>query len=85
MEDEDNFGIHCHFDVHMGGTLDVSVLNNSLHTLRTKLGGDHWLRYDSSASYILPNGGLAGMIWTYVASLVGFGAATLSMAEMASR
>nr|POF04539.1 putative amino-acid permease pb24d3.02c [Quercus suber] len=37
-----------------------------------------------TASYILPNGGLAGMVWMYVVSLTGFSFAILSMAEMAS-
>ncbi|KAJ8605050.1 hypothetical protein MRB53_041562 [Persea americana] len=37
-----------------------------------------------TASYILPNGGLAGMIWMYLVSLVGFSTVILSMAEMAS-
>ncbi|QIX02550.1 hypothetical protein AMS68_008067 [Peltaster fructicola] len=37
-----------------------------------------------TASYILPNGGLAGMVWMYLISLFGFGTAILSMAEMAS-
>ncbi len=38
----------------------------------------------STASYILPNGGLAGMVWMYVVTLFGFSLAILSMAEMAS-
>jgi choline transport protein len=37
-----------------------------------------------AASYILPNGGRAGMIWMYVVCLAGFSMAILSMAEMAS-
>ncbi|TKA70810.1 hypothetical protein B0A55_07428 [Friedmanniomyces simplex] len=37
-----------------------------------------------TASYILPNGGLAGMVWMYLVSLCGFAFAILSMAEMAS-
>ncbi|KAK5165237.1 uncharacterized protein LTR77_009335 [Saxophila tyrrhenica] len=37
-----------------------------------------------TASYILPNGGRAGMVWMYVICLFGFGLAILSMAEMAS-
>jgi choline transport protein len=37
-----------------------------------------------TASYILPNGGRAGMIWMYVVCLAGFGLAILSMAEMSS-
>lgn len=37
-----------------------------------------------TANYILPNGGLAGMVWMYVVCLFGFGFAILSMAEMAS-
>ncbi len=37
-----------------------------------------------TASYILPNGGLAGMVWMYVVCVVGFGFSILSMAEMAS-
>lgn len=37
-----------------------------------------------TASYILPNGGRAGMVWMYVVCLGGFGMAILSMAEMAS-
>ena len=43
-----------------------------------------WEAIMSSASYILPNGGPAGLIWMYVVSIFGFGAAILSMAEMAS-
>ncbi len=43
-----------------------------------------WEATLSSASYVLPNGGLPALIWTYVFSLFGFGAAILSMAEMAS-
>lgn len=39
---------------------------------------------NSTASYILPNGGLAGMVWMYLVSLFGFSFAILSMAEMAS-
>ena len=39
---------------------------------------------NSTASYILPNGGLAGMVWMYLVSLFGFSLAILSMAEMAS-
>ena len=39
---------------------------------------------NSTASYILPNGGLAGMVWMYLVSLFGFSFAFLSMAEMAS-
>lgn len=38
----------------------------------------------SSVSYILPNGGLPAMIYIYIVTLFGFGAANLSMAEMAS-
>jgi len=38
----------------------------------------------STASYILPNGGLAGMVWMYVVVLFGFSFAILSMSEMAS-
>ncbi|KAK5136332.1 hypothetical protein LTR08_003705 [Meristemomyces frigidus] len=37
-----------------------------------------------TASYILPNGGLAGMVWMYTVSLFGFSFSILSMAEMAS-
>ena len=37
-----------------------------------------------AVSYILPNGGLAGMVWMYVVCLGGFSFAILSMAEMAS-
>lgn len=40
--------------------------------------------YCSTASYTLPNGGLAGMVWMYLVSLFGFSFAILSMAEMAS-
>ena len=44
-----------------------------------------WLKqYHSTASYILPNGGLAGMVWMYLVSLFGFSFAILSMAEMSS-
>ena len=38
----------------------------------------------NATSYSLPNGGLPAMIWMYVVSLVGMGAAVVSMAEMAS-
>jgi choline transport protein len=43
-----------------------------------------WEATLASASYVLPNGGKPALIWTYVFSLFGFGAAILSMAEMAS-
>lgn len=43
-----------------------------------------WEAIFSSASYILPNGGPAALIWMYLISWFGFGAAILSMAEMAS-
>ncbi|KAK4499303.1 hypothetical protein PRZ48_009816 [Zasmidium cellare] len=43
-----------------------------------------WASVLSSASYILPNGGRPAMIWIYIVTLFGFGAAILSMAEMAS-
>jgi len=43
-----------------------------------------WEAIFSSASYILPNGGPAALIWMYLVSWFGFGAAILSMAEMAS-
>jgi len=43
-----------------------------------------WEAVFSSASYVLPNGGTAGMVWMYITTLFGFGAAILSMAEMAS-
>ncbi|USW54167.1 Putative amino acid/polyamine transporter I [Septoria linicola] len=43
-----------------------------------------WASVLSSASYVLPNGGLPAMIWIYVVTLFGFGCAILSMAEMAS-
>ena len=38
----------------------------------------------SVAGYALPNGGRPALIWPYVVSVFGFGAAILSMAEMAS-
>ena len=37
-----------------------------------------------TAGYGLTNGGLAGLVWMYLITVVGFGAAILSMAEMAS-
>ncbi|EGP88117.1 unnamed protein product [Zymoseptoria tritici ST99CH_1A5] len=43
-----------------------------------------WASVLSGVSYALPNGGLPALIYNYVATLVGFGAAILSMAEMAS-
>lgn len=42
------------------------------------------LPFRSTASYILPNGGYAGLVWMYVVAVFGFGLAILSMAEMAS-
>lgn len=43
-----------------------------------------WASVLSSASYVLPNGGLPAMIWMYLVTLVGFGCAIFCMAEMAS-
>ena len=43
-----------------------------------------WEAVLAAASYALPNGGRPALIWTYVFSIFGFGAAILSMAEMAS-
>ncbi|KAK4546375.1 hypothetical protein LTR36_002052 [Oleoguttula mirabilis] len=43
-----------------------------------------WEAVLSAASYALPNGGRPALIWTFVFSMFGFGAAILSMAEMAS-
>ena len=39
---------------------------------------------NSTANYGLINGGLGGMIWTYLGTVTGFAAAILAMAEMAS-
>ena len=43
-----------------------------------------WEAVMVASSYALPNGGRAALIWTYILSVFGFGAAILSMAEMAS-
>jgi choline transport protein len=43
-----------------------------------------WEAMLNSTSYSIPNGGLPAMIWMYVVSLFGMGAAVVSMAEMAS-
>ena len=43
-----------------------------------------WEAIFSTASYVLPNGGLPALIWMYVVTVFGFGAAIFSMAEMAS-
>jgi len=43
-----------------------------------------WEAVFNSASYVLINGGLAGMVWMYMVTFFGFGAAILAMAEMAS-
>jgi choline transport protein len=43
-----------------------------------------WEAMLNATSYSIPNGGLPAMIWMYVVSLVGMGAAVVSMAEMAS-
>jgi len=43
-----------------------------------------WEAVFNSASYVLINGGLAGMVWMYIVTFIGFGAAILAMAEMAS-
>lgn len=43
-----------------------------------------WEAMLNATSYSLPNGGLPAMIWMYVVSLFGMGAAIVSMAEMAS-
>jgi hypothetical protein len=43
-----------------------------------------WEAVFNSASYVIINGGLAGMVWMYIVTFVGFGAAILAMAEMAS-
>lgn len=43
-----------------------------------------WEAVFNSVSYSLPNGGLPSMIYMYLVSFFGFGAAILSMAEMAS-
>lgn len=43
-----------------------------------------WEAVLAAASYALPNGGRPALIWTYFFSMFGFGAAILSMAEMAS-
>ena len=43
-----------------------------------------WEAVLAAASYALPNGGRPAVIWTFVFSLFGFGAAIFSMAEMAS-
>lgn len=43
-----------------------------------------WEAIMAASSYALPNGGRPALIWTYIVSLFGFGAAILSMAEMAS-
>lgn len=43
-----------------------------------------WEAMLNSVSYSIPNGGLPAMIWMYVVSLFGMGAAVVSMAEMAS-
>ncbi|GAB7331951.1 hypothetical protein MBLNU13_g03867t1 [Cladosporium sp. NU13] len=43
-----------------------------------------WEAMLNATSYSIPNGGLPAMIWMYVVSLFGMGAAVVSMAEMAS-
>jgi choline transport protein len=43
-----------------------------------------WEAMLNATSYSIPNGGLPAMIWMYVVSLFGMGAAIVSMAEMAS-
>lgn len=43
-----------------------------------------WEAIMTASSYALPNGGRPALIWTYIVSWLGFGAAILSMAEMAS-
>lgn len=43
-----------------------------------------WEAMLNATSYSIPNGGLPAMIWMYVISLFGMGAAIVSMAEMAS-
>lgn len=43
-----------------------------------------WEAVFNSASYVIINGGLAGMVWMYIVTFFGFGAAILAMAEMAS-
>ena len=43
-----------------------------------------WEAMLNATSYSIPNGGLPAMIWMYVISLFGMGAAVVSMAEMAS-
>jgi hypothetical protein len=43
-----------------------------------------WEAMLNATSYSVPNGGLPAMIWMYVVSLFGMGAAIVSMAEMAS-
>lgn len=43
-----------------------------------------WASTLSTVSYVLPNGGLPAIIYVYIITFFGFGAATLSMAEMAS-
>lgn len=43
-----------------------------------------WEAVMASASYVIPNGGRPAIIWMFLVSVFGFGAAILSMAEMAS-
>jgi choline transport protein len=43
-----------------------------------------WEAMLNATSYSISNGGLPAMIWMYVVSLFGMGAAVVSMAEMAS-
>jgi hypothetical protein len=70
-------GFHRGVDVHLGSHLIVRSYSCSHDGANTN-------KIDSTASYILPNGGLAGMVWMYLVTLFGFSFAILSMAEMAS-
>lgn len=69
--------IHCRADVNLGSRSYVRKAPRNLFRENTEV-----LR--SGASFGLINGGPAGMVWTYIGAVFGFGTAILSMAEMAS-
>ena len=71
-----DLGFHHHADGHVGVNSAVSVELAYLHA--------GILTVYSTSTYGLTDGGRAGMVYVYIGSFVGFFAAVISMAEIAS-
>lgn len=73
-------GIYLCIDEYLGNSIDVSVQNYGLNCREGVTNKDP----KSASTFGLINGGLAGLIWTYLVTFACFSTVIASMAEMAS-